>query len=212
MIRLNNPLLLIIPVLFFLTSCKVSGNLMGDTLETGTASWYGPGFHGKLTANGEKYDMNGLTAAHRTLPFGTKVKVINQDNGKSVVVRINDRGPYAKGRIIDLSKGAAKKVDMIETGTAKVRLVLMQPVMDNSKITDIKKPHYTIQVASFQDKSLAQEKSSEVKGSRVAEVKVDKKNVYRVYLGKYENKEEATKDLEFLKKKGVSGFVKQLEN
>lgn len=185
---------------------------MGDTLETGTASWYGPGFHGKLTANGEKYDMNGLTAAHRTLPFGTKVKVINQDNGKSVIVRINDRGPYAKGRIIDLSKGAAKKVDMIETGTAKVRLVLMQPVMDNSKITDIKKPHYTIQVASFQDKSLAQEKSSEVKGSRVAEVKVDKKNVYRVYLGKYENKEEATKDLEFLKKKGVSGFVKQLEN
>src|SRR5918995_7022236 len=73
---------------------------------SGTASWYGPGFHGRTTANGERYNMYELTAAHRSLPFGTKVRVTNRMNGKSVVVRINDRGPYGGGRVIDLSRGA----------------------------------------------------------------------------------------------------------
>ena len=84
------------------------------------ASWYGPDFHGRQTANGEKYDMNAMTAAHRTLPFNTMVLVENLDNGRSVKVRINDRGPFAKGRIIDLSKAAAEKMDMIGPGTARV--------------------------------------------------------------------------------------------
>lgn len=75
------------------------------------ASWYGPGFHGKLTANGETYNMHAMTAAHKKLPFGTKVKVTNTRNGKSTVVCINDRGPYAKGRVIDLSKKANQTID-----------------------------------------------------------------------------------------------------
>ena len=79
----------------------------GRDLQKGMASWYGPGFHGRTTANGEKFDMYELTAAHKTLPFGTRVMVFNPRTGKSVVVRINDRGPYAKGRVIDLSKAAA---------------------------------------------------------------------------------------------------------
>src|SRR5688500_10020859 len=70
---------------------------------SGLASWYGPGFHGRLTANGERYDMHALTAAHKTMPFNTRVRVTNQTNGKSVVVRINDRGPYVGKRVIDLS-------------------------------------------------------------------------------------------------------------
>ena len=90
--------------------------------EIGIASWYGPGFHGKLTANGEKYNQRGITAAHKLLPFGTMVRVTNLDNGRSVVVRINDRGPFLHERIIDLSEGAAKSVDMINSGTAKVHL------------------------------------------------------------------------------------------
>jgi rare lipoprotein A len=88
----------------------------------GTASWYGPGFHGRTTASGETYNQNAMTAAHPTMQFGTKVRVVNQKTGKSVMVRINDRGPYHGGRIIDLSKGAAAKLGMINSGTAKVCL------------------------------------------------------------------------------------------
>ena len=89
---------------------------------SGIASWYGPGFHGRQTANGERYNMYDLTAAHRSLPFGTKVRVTNRTNGKSVVVRINDRGPYVGERVIDLSRGAAQAVSMTDTGIALVKL------------------------------------------------------------------------------------------
>jgi len=92
--------------------------------QTGEASWYGPEHQGKPTASGQLFDQARFTAAHRTLPFGTKVKVTNLDNGKSVEVEINDRGPYAENRIIDLSQAAAKALNMTETGTAKVRLEL----------------------------------------------------------------------------------------
>lgn len=81
------------------------------TAQSGKASWYGPGFHGRTTANGERYNMHAMTAAHKTLPFGTMVRVINKRNGKSVTLRINDRGPYKAGRIIDLSKAANAKLD-----------------------------------------------------------------------------------------------------
>jgi rare lipoprotein A len=91
-----------------------------ETTLSGVASWYGPGFHGRTTANGERYDMHGMTAAHKSLAFGTRVRVTNETNGKSVVVRINDRGPYVGKRIIDLSKSAAQAIDMIGPGTAAV--------------------------------------------------------------------------------------------
>lgn len=87
---------------------------------SGTASWYGGKFHGRKTANGETYNQHALTAAHRHLPFGTEVVVTNQNNGRSVVVRINDRGPFTGGRIIDLSHQAASQIGMINSGTAKV--------------------------------------------------------------------------------------------
>lgn len=93
-----------------------------DTTLSGVASWYGPGFHGRLTANGERYNMHEMTAAHKSLKFGTKVKVTNQHNGKSVTVRINDRGPFVGGRVIDLSRSAAAAIDMIGPGTAPVTI------------------------------------------------------------------------------------------
>ena len=93
--------------------------------ETGIASWYGPDFHGKNTANGEVYNMNDLTAAHPTLPLPSIVRVTNLDNGRSIVVRVNDRGPYVRGRIIDLSRRAAQLIGMIGTGTAKVRVQIL---------------------------------------------------------------------------------------
>ncbi len=94
--------------------------------ETGIASWYGPGFHGKTTANGEPYDQNDMTAAHRTLPMPSVVRVTNLDNGRSIVVRINDRGPFAHGRIIDMSRRGAQLLGFERLGTAKVRVELLE--------------------------------------------------------------------------------------
>ncbi len=90
--------------------------------QTGSASWYGPGFHGKKTANGEIFNMHAMTAAHKTLPLETRVQVTNLSNGRKVIVRINDRGPFHGGRIIDLSKAAAKKLNIIKHGHAKVHI------------------------------------------------------------------------------------------
>ena len=93
--------------------------------QTGTASYYGARHHGKRTASGEPFDQHGLTAAHRQLPFGTRVLVTNLSNNKSVVVRINDRGPHTRGRLIDLSRQAAEQLGMLRSGTAKVRVQSM---------------------------------------------------------------------------------------
>lgn len=92
---------------------------------SGVASYYGPGFHGRRTANGERFDMHAMTAAHRTLPFGTLVKVTNLSNGKSTVVRVNDRGPYVGNRVIDLSVAAAKEIGSTGSGTARVNLEVL---------------------------------------------------------------------------------------
>lgn len=91
----------------------------------GVASWYGPGFHGRKTASGERFNQNALTAAHRSLPFGTKVRVTNVKNGRSVIVRINDRGPFHGNRIIDLSKGAARAIGVMSSGVAPVRIQIL---------------------------------------------------------------------------------------
>jgi len=101
-------------------------SLFGPYYETGIASWYGPGFDGNYTANGEIYDMNGVSAAHKTLPFGTIVRVVEISTGRSIVVRINDRGPFVEGRIIDLSKGAAAELGTIEKGITQVGLRILR--------------------------------------------------------------------------------------
>ena len=107
---------------------KTPRNPSGKVLLTleGVASYYADEFHGKQTSNGEIYDMNDLTAAHRTFPFGTKVRITNLENQKTVVVRVNDRGPFHEGRIIDLSLGAAKELDLVKTGTARVRIEVLE--------------------------------------------------------------------------------------
>jgi rare lipoprotein A len=104
------------------TGSKTNARSAGQVLQSGKASWYGPGFHGRKTANGERFDMYELTAAHKTLPLGTRIKVLNPANGKEVVVRINDRGPYAHGRILDLSKAAASQLGLISRGHGDVVL------------------------------------------------------------------------------------------
>ncbi len=108
-----------------LAACATPRRVGGRYVEEGVASWYGPKFHGRRTASGEVFDMHRLTAAHPWLPFGTIVKVTNLENGLSVVVRINDRGPFVKGRIIDLSYAAAKKIRMLRRN-ARVRVEVLR--------------------------------------------------------------------------------------
>jgi len=115
--------------------------------ETGMAAWYGKELHGKQTANGEVFDMYGLSAAHRTLPLGTVVHVINLDNFKSITVRINDRGPFLKLRFLDLSYGAAKELGFVSQGTARVRIETVDDVRDPAT--------YTVQAAVFTEEENA---------------------------------------------------------
>lgn len=93
--------------------------------QCGQASWYGPGFDGRIAASGERFDEDALTAAHRSLPFGTRVRVQNLSNGRTVVVVINDRGPYVGGRVIDLSRAAAAEIGMIQAGVTRVRISIV---------------------------------------------------------------------------------------
>lgn len=109
---------LILFLVFVVTSCAQQ--------QEGKASYYADKFHGKSTASGEKYDIEKLTAAHRSLPFGTHVEVTNKKNQKSVIVTINDRGPFVKGRIIDLSRAAANKIDLIRDGVASVSIRILE--------------------------------------------------------------------------------------
>jgi len=116
----------------------------GEGVQTGLASWYGKDFHGKLTSNKEVYDMYAMTAAHKSLPFNTRVKVTNLGNHKSVVVRINDRGPFIKGRIIDLSYTAAKKLAMVGPGVVPVRVEILRSLSPKNIHR-----RYVVQIASF---------------------------------------------------------------
>jgi len=212
--------ILMVVLLLIASSCGVirrssppelsgSGRIIGS----GIASWYGPNFHGKLTANGERYNMNDYTAAHKTLPFNTMVRVDNVENGKSVVVRINDRGPYIDNRIIDLSRKAAREIDMIGTGTTSVRLSVMREgdrPIDQQNISSSET--FTIQLAAFESESEANTKSSEITNSRVEKVTVEGRTIFRVYYGTYSNPQKAKLDLDRLQNKGIEGFVKQVEN
>jgi rare lipoprotein A len=107
------------------TCCCLFGT-PGTSAKYGLASYYGADFHGKRTASGETFDQYKLTCAHRDLPFGTRLKVTNVENGKWVVVRVNDRGPWVAGRIIDLSYAAARKIDMVEAGIVDVKLEILK--------------------------------------------------------------------------------------
>ena len=106
-------------------SSNSNSKIRNDVI-TGVSSWYGPNFHGKLTANGEVFDQYGVTAAHKTLPLGTVVRVTNLDNDKSIILRINDRGPYVDDRVLDCSYGAAKKLGFMKAGTANVKIRIIE--------------------------------------------------------------------------------------
>jgi rare lipoprotein A len=148
----------------------------------GVASWYGPGFDGKHTASGEIYDQEDLTAASTRLPLGTRVLVTNLQNGRSVEVRINDRGPYCKGREIDLSHAAARALGILDPGTAEVRIDVMRGVVSLQ-------PGYFVQVGSFADSANAQRLCVRLgqyfSDVRIERLKVSGRSYYRVRMGAF---------------------------
>lgn len=173
-------------------------------VQTGLASWYGPKFHGKMTSCGERYNMYDLTAAHRTLPFGIYVKVTNKINGKSVRVRINDRGPFIKGRIIDLSYAAARAIDMIGSGIVPVRV----EILGNVAVSDLK-PRYFVQAGAFLSKkrALKLKRSLRIDYRKVIIETYEKENqtYYRVRI-KARNLRSAEKIAKRLRKKGYEAM------
>ena len=167
--------------------------------EVGIASWYGPGFHGRRTASGEFYNMYDLTAAHKTLPLGTYVKVINLENGKSVIVRINDRGPFVPGRIIDLSYSAAKRLGMVKKGTAKVMIVAIGTKQPR------KRGNFYVQIGTFKNKLNAYRfKHMVEKKYRVKATVVKLKGYYRVLAGPVSSYSKAKNYKKRLRKLGLA--------
>jgi rare lipoprotein A len=170
---------------------------VGFTQE-GIASWYGKDFHGKKTSNGETYDMHAMTAAHKTLPLGVFVKVRNKENGQETVVRVNDRGPFVKNRIIDLSYSAAKKLGVDMKGTAPVRIEALGYKASGEGYQapeTYDSGSYSVQVGAFKDQQNAKRLSEEMRKlhgySEVRSAVVNGEQFYRVQAGKYSSLHEA---------------------
>ncbi|MEZ5314373.1 MAG: septal ring lytic transglycosylase RlpA family protein [Thermoanaerobaculia bacterium] len=180
--------------------CSSSGpHLAGPGVERGVASWYGPNFHGRQTANGERYDMHQFTAAHRTLPFGTIVRVRNLSNGLTTEVRINDRGPFKKNRIIDLSNAAAAAIEMIGPGTAEVELRVL-------RVEQVER-HYVVQVGAFQELALAESLRARV-ASQFPQAVVKSDEVWhRVQVGDFGDRRAADDLRRRLQRSGFTALV-----
>lgn len=181
----------------------------GRATQTGIASWYGPGFHGQTTASGTLYDQNELTAAHQTLPMGTRVMVTNLNNSRTVDVVVNDRGPFAKGRIIDLSYAAARSIDMIGPGTAPVRIEVMEaPFKIQSIRTSL---DYTLQLGSFSQLENAQQLRDRLLKSYsdivIVPLQSGNRAYYRVQLGTFSSRAAAEQHARELAQSGYSVMV-----
>jgi len=164
--------------------------------ERGIASWYGRPFHGRQTANGEIYDMNRLSCAHKTLPLGTVVRVTNLANGTSLDLRVNDRGPYVHGRIVDCSRAAARRLGFFDAGTVPVKLQVVRAATTT-------RPHYretpagggyayTLQLGAFSDPTLARALAARLRGDgltpRIEVATVGGRRFHRVRTGRYPSK------------------------
>jgi rare lipoprotein A len=178
--------------------------------ETGVASWYGDPYHGRRAADGSVYDMEQMTAAHRTLPFGTRVKVTNLTNGKTCEVRITDRGPFVDGRIIDLSRAAARSIDMIGPGTARVRLQIQKSAEPREG-----DPAYAVQVAVYRDKSKAEKLRKDLKKTREPVTLVEREGditQWRVLVGRKATSDQATALAERVREYTGSALVVRLDD
>lgn len=174
-------------------------------IQNGMASWYGPGFHGKLTANGEVYNQHDLTAAHRTLPLGTRVMVTNANTNQAIEVRINDRGPYVGDRIIDLSYAAARTIGVYGPGVAPVRVEVLAPAAPVLSVA------YAVQLGSYADASQASALKSRMVGRHpdvyISPMDTGLKRYYLVRIGPFTRREEALSRAEDIAQTGMQVIV-----
>jgi rare lipoprotein A len=183
---------------------KIVKKEAAQAVQYGIASWYGKDFHGKPTSSGEVYDMYQLTCAHNTFPLGTMVMVTHIENGKSVELKVNDRGPFVKDRIIDLSYAAAQIIGMYEKGTAYVKVEAIGPVVEQVE-------RFTLQVGSFADEGNAQRLAEQLRKSfdnvHVTTMETLTQKYHRVRVGQFETREEALGTAEKLSQMGFKVLV-----
>ena len=176
-------------------------------IEEGVASWYGgnDGFEGKPTASGEIYDSVKMTAAHRQLPLGTVLDVTNVDNARTVRVRINDRGPFVKGRIIDLSRAAAREIGIVGSGTGTVRLALVARSVEREALSPTGK--WAVQVGSFSEADRAERHADRVRSTGRTVYLEPFRGLSRVKVGPFDSRREAEETLAQLEGQGFEGIV-----
>lgn len=186
------------------TRTAVSDGTIGPGwTQSGIASWYGAPFHGRRTASGEVYDMDGLSAAHQTLPLGTRILVENRDNGRRIELRVNDRGPFARGRILDLSRGAARELGVIGPGTAHVTITVLEVGGD---AVQVRGGCVVVQIASFRDRRAAEAHLSE-RGDRGFALTIEEhRGLFRVVSRPYTSEEEA-----LAARAELGGFIRRCE-
>jgi len=186
-------------------------------VERGVASWYGPDFHGSRTATGEIYDMHAMTGAHPTLPLPTWVQVTNLQNGRSVDVRLNDRGPFRRNRIIDLSRAAAERLDMIRDGTAMVEVrSLSASGPDAAAAAPAPVHRYFAQAGAFADEDnalrlAARLRDAGIEAVTIAQVRIEGRRLYRVYAGPVGSVTEFDALIERLRQAGIESARLALE-
>lgn len=223
-------------ILFICLSVLVPSQCLKAQTQTGKASFYADKFEGRTTASGEKYKHNKLTAAHKTLPFGTKVRVTNLANNKSVEVTINDRGPYVEGRIIDLSKSAAEQLAFINLGLAEVKMEVVdagdgkgktQPVsiekvsVDEKEFYDLsvsrlKPGGFGVQIGTYQELVNLMRLSENLKNSYKRDVTIQVKVItgikyYSIILGQFSKRAKASRFLAEIKKKFPDAFIVEFD-
>jgi rare lipoprotein A len=181
--------------------------------EVGNASWYGSDFHGRKTANGQTYDMYGLSAAHKTLPLGTRVQVTNLANNRSIVLTINDRGPFVRGRILDLSYGAARRLGTVDEGVARVRITAVgsQPANPSQTVVSpVKRFH--VRVGAFAVRSNAERVHARLRnagysGANIVTVSRDGQVLHIVQAGSFNSRDKAEEVLSRLKDQFPTSYI-----
>lgn len=190
-------------------SSSSPGYTIEGSTQIGLASWYGIEEHNNYAASGERFSKHDYTAAHKTLPMGTVVRVTNLENGRDVIVKINDRGPFVGDRIIDLSHAPATSIDMVQKGVVRVKVEVVST--PSTKTSNYFTPEYTVQVASYSSSSSANNAKRtldrQYNDVRVESVNVKGKKYYRVRVGRYSSKKEANKAASKLRKQGYTTRV-----
>jgi rare lipoprotein A len=204
---------ILLSAIILLSSCAISSYETYSRPGYAVASWYGPDFHGKPTSSGEIFDMNAMTCAHKEYPFGTKLKVTNLENNKTVYCIVNDRGPFVEGRDIDLSYAAAKKIDLIAQGTGRVRIEYMG--RDTSYMKEVTylsvEGILTVQVGSFKEfsnaKRLKMALEFKYQNVYIQQAEINGDTYYRVRIGKFSERDDVERLAKTLADEGYDALI-----